>query len=149
MNRILVLLVLVSFALSSVASAESIDLSSLSLENLVTLQQQIYEELSSRTGVSQNNVIGRGSYVVGKDIKPGYYDFVCLDTGYFNSGTPDNDIYIYLLDGDTAADLGEQIFWEQRFAIGSHVTFNLEEGTLLIIEGCSGFLKAIQPEWLP
>lgn len=149
MNRILVLLVLVSFALSSVASAESIDLSSLSLENLVTLQQQIYEELSSRTGVSQNNVIGRGSYVVGKDIKPGYYDFVCLDTGYFNSGTPDNDIYIYLLDGDTAADLGEQIFWEQRFAIGSHVTFNLEEGTLLMIEGCSGFLKAIQPEWLP
>ena len=93
-------------------------------------------------------MIGRGSYVVGKDIKPGYYDFVCLDTGYFNSGTPDNDIYIYLLDGDTAADLGEQIFWEQRFAIGSHVTFNLEEGTLLMIEGCSGFLKAIQPEWL-
>ena len=149
MKRILILMVLVAFVVSSVASAESIDLSALSLEELISLQQQIDVELSSRTGTSQNDRIGRGSYVVGKDIKPGYYDFICLDTGYFDSGTPDNDIYIYLLDGDTAADLGERIFWEQRFAIGAHVTFNLEEGSLLMIEGCSGFLRAIQPEWLP
>lgn len=148
MKKILcVLAVFVLFTLP--ALAEGFDLSSMSLEELISLYQQIGDEISDRVGLAKTNRIGRGSYVVGKDIQSGYYDFVCLETGYFDSGTPDNDIYIYLLVGDTAADIGDRVYWEQRFEIGAHVTFNLEEGTLLEIEGCSGELTPIYPEWIP
>ena len=120
-------ILLVMMLCISVALAETIDFKGMSTEELISLYQEIQAELSERIDLGATNRIGRGSYVIGKDIKAGYYDFVCLDTDYFESGKPDNDIYIYLLDGDTAADLGERIYWEQRFAIGSHVTFNLEE----------------------
>lgn len=142
-------ILLVMMLCISVALAETIDFKGMSTEELISLYQEIQAELSERIDLGATNRIGRGSYVIGKDIKAGYYDFVCLDTDYFESGKPDNDIYIYLLDGDTAADLGERIYWEQRFAIGSHVTFNLEEGTLLEIDGCSGELNAISPSWVP
>lgn len=149
MKRFILLLLTVSFLLSSVSLAETIDFSAMSLEELLSMYQQIGTEISEKVGIAQTNRIGRGSYVVGKDIKPGYYDFVCFDTDYFDFGAPNNDIYIYTLIGDTAADTGERIYWEQRFAIGSHVTFNLEEGTLLRIHGCSGVITQINPDWLP
>lgn len=111
MKKILSIL-LVMMLCMSIALAEAIDFKGMSTEELISLYQEIQAELSERIDLGTTNRIGRGSYVVGKDIKAGYYDFVCLDTDYFESGKPDNDIYIYLLDGDTAADLGERIYWE-------------------------------------
>lgn len=142
-------IVLVFVLCASIALAESIDFTAMTTEELVALYQELQAELVERIGLDVTNRIGRGSYVVGKDIKAGYYDFVCLDTDYFDSGSPNNDIYIYLLTGDTAADLGDRIYWEQRFAVGAHVTFNLKDGTLLEIDGCSGELNEISPSWLP
>ena len=144
------LLVLLAFVLCSTAAfAEGIDIKTMTDEELIALFQEVQVELAERVGLTAVNRIGRGSYVVGQDIKAGYYDFVCLDTDCWDDGTPDNNIYIYLLIGDTAADLGDRIYWEQGFAVGTHVTFNLEEGTLLRLDGCSGELTEISPSWVP
>ena len=142
-----VLLVLI--LCSGVAFAETIDFKSMTTDELISLYREIQLELGDRIGLGSSNRIGRGSYVVGKDIKAGYYDFVCLDTDCFDDGSPYNDIRIYRLVDDDPAQKGDCIFWEQRFAIGAHVAFNLEDGTLLSIGGCSGELVAMSPTWLP
>lgn len=149
MKKFAISLIVIMVLFCNVVMAESIDLSVMTIDELASLQQRISVEMFERFGLSQTNRIGRGSYVVGKDIKPGYYDFVCFDTDTFNDGSPNNDIYIYALNGDSSANVGERLYWEQRFEIGSHVTFNLEEGTLLEIEGCSGVITILTPDWLP
>lgn len=149
MKKFVVCLIMMVVLCLNLAIAESVDLSSMTIDELVSLQQKITVEMFDRFGLLQTNRIGRGCYVVGKDIKPGYYDFVCFDTDTFNDGSPNNDIYIYSLNSESAADIGERLYWEQRFEIGSHVTFNLVEGTLLEINGCSGVITMMIPDWLP
>lgn len=150
MKKILVT-ILVCIMLVSTAAAETIDFTSMSTDELIDLYQEIQLELADRIGLGSSTRIGRGSYVVGKDIVAGYYDFVCLDTDFFNfeGGGPDNDIRIYRLTDGDPSQKGDVIFWEQWFAIGAHVTFNLTEGTLLSIDGCSGELFAVSPAWVP
>ena len=108
---------------------------------LVALYQKVGSEISSRIGLSDANRIGGGSYTAGRDILPGYYDFVCMETKKFDDGTPDCDIYVYLDQ--------KMIYVASRPDVGSHVTFNLEEGMVLKISGCSGTLTPISPAWVP
>lgn len=142
MKKVFAVLILAIMAFGCFgASAEEIDLSGMDTAELIALYQKVGSEISSRIGLSDANRIGQGDYLVGRDILPGYYDFVCLETKVFEGGNPNCDIYIFLDD--------ETIFWANRPNVGSHVTFNLEEGMTLKISGCSGTLTPISPAWVP
>lgn len=134
---------------SSNSGQSSVDPASMDTESLKELYQSVRNEMVKRGEISdEENRIGRGTYEVGRDIKAGSYDFLCDDTDYFDDESPDNDIYIFMT-GEDGGDRENRIFWEQRFQIGSHVTFNLEEGMTLTITGCSGILKENSPSWAP
>ena len=142
MKRVSTMLLLAVMAFTCFgAAAEGIDLSGMSTDELISLYQSVGAEIADRIGLTDANRIGQGDYLVGRDILPGYYDFVCLETKVFEGGNPNCDIYVYLDD--------EMIFWANRPNVGSHVTFNLEEGMVLKISGCSGTLTPISPAWVP
>lgn len=142
MKKVFAVLILAVMAFGCFgASAEEIDLSGMDTAELIALYQKVGSEISSRIGLSDANRIGQGDYLVGRDILPGYYDFVCLETDTYDDGDAYNEILISMD--------GERIYLARRTDIGQHATFHLEEGMNLEISGCSGTLTSISPAWAP
>lgn len=83
MKRISVILcaLLLSVSLLGVAIAEGIDYTSLSLEDLITMRDDISREINQRVASSSDALIP-GEYLVGRDIAPGAYTVTCLKGGY-------------------------------------------------------------------
>lgn len=146
MKKIVVLLAIVLAVVLSVgALAEGFDLSSMTNEELLALMGSIMDEIQTRTGdTSANDRIGRGSYVVGTDIKAGTYDFTCLESDMYNFEGGGARNVIRVLD-----ESGDYISRAQDVEIGAHAIVSLSDGQVLEIEGCTGALTASTPSWAP
>lgn len=75
---LLVFLLVVSFVPSSV-SAEKIDFSDLSLDQLIMLKTWVAEEIAERTKDSKEVRVPMGEYTIGIDIPCGTYTITCKD----------------------------------------------------------------------
>lgn len=137
MKKILgIALILVLFTVP--AFAESIDLSSMSLDELFTLRNALSSEISNRLS-GDASAIYSGKYVVGEDIK---------------SGT-----YILYADMPSAKYITIEITWPdkthdsifEQIKINESFYLNLEEGSILDLDGIqSAHLEvATMPEWAP
>ena len=123
---------------------ESSDYTNMSIDELMVEYESIRDEILLRTGVSEDNMLGRGTYIVGKTILPGTYDFVCTESGVFTeTGYVNNIITV-------DAEDGSEIFRAKKISVGGHVTFTLSVGDTLEIAGCSGTVSIIvDPVWVP
>ena len=72
---------ILSALLLTTAIAESMDYTSLSLEDLITMRNDISDEINRRVASSSDALIP-GEYLVGRDIAPGAYTITCLEGGY-------------------------------------------------------------------
>lgn len=147
MKKFIVCLLLVVLSVTP-ALAEEYDVSSLSTEELLTLLENVRLELSERISLVEDNRIGRGVYIVGKDIKAGTYDFLCLDTELYDSGKAMNSIRLYTVAEDGISQ-GECLWRVDDTPIDGHFVMSLSEGTILDIGQCSGVLTETQPSWAP
>ena len=71
---VLAILLLIAAILPSVSIADGFDLSSMSLEELLTLRNDINDEINKRV-IQPSMAIYNGAYIVGVDIKAGRYLF--------------------------------------------------------------------------
>lgn len=78
--RRLVCLLLVSLLLIPAALADTVDLSSMSDDEIVALLTQVNNEVVSR-GINKTATLPQGSYIGGKDLPAGKYIFVCKAKG--------------------------------------------------------------------
>lgn len=92
MKKMLVVLLVAVLSLTMCAFAEGIDLTSLSDDELLSLQSQIQNEIAERQLVG--GVLNKGRYVVGVDFPAGSYD-IYLECQEGNSIR----IAIYILPG--------------------------------------------------
>lgn len=74
----LVFLLVVSFVPASV-SAEKIDFSDLSLDQLIMLKTWVTEEIAERTKDEKEVRVPMGEYIIGTDIPSGTYTITCKD----------------------------------------------------------------------
>ena len=134
--------------------ADSIDLSDYSYNDLITLQDEIAEELKSR---GQNSPITSGVYVVGKDIKAGIYSLTCLtiddksyngrliihsyeDESQYNKHKTDSSLYDWIQ--------GSKVLFEMN--IDQTVTMKLEDGEILVVKyGKALCVPEAKPSWAP
>lgn len=91
------LALLLVFCLS--AAAESIDLSSLTDAEILTLMQRVNQEIADRR-IEKTATLAKGSYTAGKDIPAGSYLFTCLA-----KGDDWGNVNVYSKDG-------KQLLWE-------------------------------------
>lgn len=147
MKKLVICLLLLTLSVAPVL-AEEYDVSSLTTEELITLLKDVQLELTERIGLVENNRIGQGVYVVGRDIKAGTYDFLCLDTETYDSGDAWNTISLYTVAEDGVSQ-GKLLWFISGTAINEHCVLNLSEGTILSISGCSGLLTETRPSWAP
>ena len=73
MKKCAVVLLVMSLVLSAaIGLAESVDLSQMTLDELVTVQKRVDDEIRSRLSFSSFSIFP-GTYVIGTDIKAGSY----------------------------------------------------------------------------
>ena len=92
---------LVMLTITSIASAESLDLSSMTDDEILELLSQLNDELVSR-GLPKTATLPQGSYIVGEDLPVGTYIYTCLA-----EGNEWGSFTVYADRGD-----GDQLEWE-------------------------------------
>ena len=115
---------------STSASASGIDLSNLSLEQLMDLKRELNIMIAEKGG---DNIIGEGVYEVGVDIKPGKYDLVRSTIAYQDRGTLYAELYL------TRADYKNRENYKSIYVTSDEDTLesvhlNLKEGNILMLD---------------
>lgn len=124
---------------SNTAFASEIDLTGLSLEQLIDLRTEINELIAEKGG---ENVIGSGAFEVGVDIKPGIYNIVC--TANATGGVLTIGVYETKTDHDNfKGDLYQSIYKEEGTPA---ISLNLKEGNVIGITG-EGIIQETSPSW--
>jgi hypothetical protein len=118
MKKVLVLLVVLLVVLSSSALAETkMDLSSMTMDELIALSNQVASEMDSRNGPSATKfVLPISNYICGKDIRAGRYTIT-------NIG--DNNVILRM------SDLNNQNGTNAILATGEAITIDLADTWVL------------------
>ena len=140
MKRVLILIVLLML-LCSTALSEELDLTIISLDELVTLRRGIDAEILDRIG-SDSSSIYSGNYIVGEDISAGKYTIKCLELSGHGYGM---DISIYKLEEDGSI-LNTRISFV-RLAIGESAFVSLRPGLALVVKSGIGVMSIVDPFW--
>ncbi len=143
---VIIALVLIVGVFSTIAYAQSgshekIDLTEYSLEELIELHEDVRAELIDRLHLNEDALIGRGEYVVGKDIKAGTYTFTVMETDY-RDGEADNAFYLENPDGHYASTAYD-------VPIGEKTVLSLTDGQTFSIVGCVCCVTISNPIWAP
>ena len=125
--------------------AESLDLSNMSTDELITLSNQVTSELKARFS-SDADTIAEGMYVVGRDIKSGSYEFTCTLIRTISSDYSDASIYVFP-DETSLGDMDKLVQGAKYLVANDTVGLNLVDGMVLYLSGCSGQLVAVERSW--
>lgn len=132
---------LTGICLPATVLASEIDLTGLSLEQLIDLRTEINTLIAENGG---ENVIGKGTYETGIDIKAGTYNIVC------SKNAAHGFINVEVFPSKTDAENGEnqeisQIWYKEEKAESASI--NLQEGNVLVLSG-EGILQETSPSWV-
>jgi len=143
----IVVAIVMIITISGSSMAADADLKSMSLDELVTLRNQITAEIFSR--IPDAEPFYSGKYTAGVDIKEGCYTITNL--------TPESedgvDTWIACTVRDKADESGEEeIVMDQYIHAGTAVTVNLTEGMSMNIRSSKSQMSITvneRPSWAP
>ena len=142
-----VITVVLLLAISGTCMAEEIDLQSMTLDDLVTLRNQITSEIMSRMG--EEEPFYSGKYTAGVDIKEGSYTIKNLTP----ESEDDVDTWIACTVRAKADDSGDQeVVLDQYIHAGTAITVNLTEGMTMNIRSSKSQMSIVvneRPSWAP
>lgn len=150
MRKFLAIL-MVCLSLVVPAFAETFDLSSMSLDELIQLRNAvniaINEQLDS--GFSDSK-IGMGYYDVGVDIKPGKYDLICsfaeMEYLSYNNSEQSKCVVVVMSDRSDDAEVISEFYY---IATGQQISVELEEGNVLVIARGNFLIQSSEHSWAP
>lgn len=130
MRRIALLLSVIMFIVGLPCLAESINLTELSVEELIDLELSIQGEIANRD-TENSHILYSGYYIVGEDIEAGRYKAYVLKCDREEGGWIKT---YYLKDSYTEDDIGEKYIsnYYRKWNIGDG--FKQAEGSIRIIE---------------
>lgn len=144
MKRFLgVLLVIVMLTVP--ALAEELDLSAMSTDELIALSNRVASELKTRVA-SNGDEIAEGTYVVGRDIKSGTYEFTCTSIRDGASDYYGASVFVFP-DENSLNDMNNIIQAGEHLKVDDVIAINLADGMVFCITYCSGQLVAPERSW--
>ena len=149
MKKMLSLVLAIGLAsIPVVAESPSVDLSAMTLDELVELRDRVSFEIDSRI-YSDNSVIGSGEYTVGTLIAPGIYEFTATEVQYYDfiSGTDSIcNLTVYEIDADGNRVEKTCIYHVRQSSV---TIIELRDGEIFEISGGSGILRKANRTWMP
>lgn len=151
MKKLISLLLVCLLSFGAAASAEGLDLSAMSLNELVELHKLLDAEIDARIGCSPSLIAG-GVYTAGDTIKTGAYAITCT-AAYTEEGMA-IQIYANHEQYEKSRSVYSQYKDDYQLFAGSiqpghSVTVSLSEGMVLVIDGGAGLIEALAPTWAP
>ncbi len=137
MKKLVAMALAATMMLSTPVVAAEVDLSGMTLDELVTLKTSISEEISARTA-DESNEIGNGEYVVGTDIKAGSFKF---------ENTNDKAMNLFVYENEAQCKSRKHSVWDYLGA-GDLAYLALKEGNILSLDGV-GTLEEVKQSWAP
>ena len=131
MKKLLIMVAILAVVMTS-ALATSIDISTLTIDELVVLRGEIDAVLNEEIFP-----IYAGKYIVGVDILPGRYTIKCLTAKEGKTGM--------LITVENEA--GEDVHWI-NCEIGEERFVTIEEGQMLQLSSGGGTIKKVDPFWM-
>lgn len=111
------------FLIMSSCLADSVDLDSMNLHQLLELEQEVHKKIYEYDPSSEW-VLYQGTYIVGKDLEAGGYLFQCIDL------TPDT-VRISICNRDSNGNVVEFEYVD----LGEVYHIHIDDGQTLIIDG--------------
>lgn len=155
--KIMCLCMVFCLLFGTVVFAEGVDLSSMSLMELVKLHQALDKEIDARIGC-QTSTIAEGVYTAGKSIKPGMYRIVCQESFgeeglIIQTFANESDYSSYKL--GTGYGLGSAynnlmnayVVYSGSIEKGKAITVQLTQGMVLYIGNGIGEIHTIVADW--
>lgn len=146
MKKTLIVLLVIFTLFTTTAYASSVDLESMTTDELIELRNQIVQEINSRLGFDESKIY-IGEYVVGQDIKAGDYIIV-----FEKNDNVERDVgggYISLYENKEDADRHKACV-SQSYYFGEECYIKLSDGMVMSISYSSGTIKpASKPAWAP
>lgn len=141
MKKILAfILSLLMLLCSASAMAEEIDISSMSLDELVELQGKIASRINELLGTS-SDAMYLGEYVCGIDIKSGRYLLTALER--------ESPFMIKLYADASMEDAGDSLVHESIYG-GETYDLEIEDGMILVVyRGGAIVTPRTKPSWAP
>lgn len=153
MRKIITLVVAIMMLLSStVVNSEDrvINFSGYTLDELIAIRTELEDEILSRIEYKNADMIYRGKYIVGRDIRAGQYIFTCVEAS-LGSSRPEGEVSLWRIDDQAAFEKNgsgkTNISVAYDLAPGNGLTLALEDGMLLEIVRCSGTLVECNQNW--
>lgn len=144
-----VLVMLIFLTTNALSEGVKVDLSNMTLEELIALRDVVTAEIYSRLDFSfEDEEIGAGSYRVGEDIKAGKYEFICTYSETRKQRSNGEVSYlgtIWVLDGED--DNVQTMFEYGDIPIGQKIMFELEDDQILVIGRCTGLIAMYDHSW--
>lgn len=142
MKKIISCFLLLCMLFTVTASAEEIDLSNLSLEELISLHAQV-DELLSEKSKCKLDVIYQGYYVVGEDIKEGDYLLTRIDDF-------DEPFWIITMYESKEDEENRNDVSKINLQKGDNGQLNLKDGMIVKMTRGYGLFESIEkPSWKP
>lgn len=142
----LVMTFLVFFSVSAVA--EEIDLTSMTMDELTSLMNSVYEEIQNRIGFS-DSCIGSGYYTVGEDIQAGKYELICQSPQIETSASGNmtrNKCKLIITSDDT--DNAAILFEFDEIQNGQKMMIELEDGNVLVLIRGNFLIQPFEHSWM-
>lgn len=136
-----VVLCLLLFALP--CSAQSIDLSEFTLDELTALLTEVYDEIGTRIKMPEETV-GAGRYIAGVEIESGTYELLCTNI----ETRKDFSMCAIYLRSSNMED-SEMLYYRSRMQSGDKTTVTLADGNVLILEGGNFIITPLERSWSP
>lgn len=135
-----------TMAMTPVYATESIDLDSMSVEDLVALQKKISEKLEEMGEAETSwDIIPRGVYAVGTDIKAGSFEFIAYDA----------DVTVWIFDSEDSYKKvsplqTEYLGYDDETGERQSALLNLSDGQIIEISLASAIVKEVtNASWMP
>ena len=147
--RIMLSVMLAStMVLTPVYATESIDLDSMSVEDLQNLQEKISEKLKEKGEDDPSwDIIPQGVYKVGADIKAGQFEVEAIKDTVSIKLYESEDVY---KEDDSEYKARYPLYYDEETGESDSAFLSLSDGQIVAIEYGSAFIKeASKASWMP
>lgn len=148
MRKLIAFTLFFLFAFSASVMAESVDLTTMTTDELLAFRERLNAEINDRLGDDKSLIVD-GVYVAGVDIKPGMYRISCV------AAFDDREFIVNLFESKENYQIYDKSRWSNAsyrlsqapLLVGGTTIVNLTEGVTIEIYNGIGRMEAVQPDW--
>lgn len=136
-----------TMTMTPVYATESIDLDSMSVEDLQELQKEISKKLEEKGEDGTWDTIPQGIYKVGTDIKAGQFKVEAIKDTVSIKLYESEDVY---KEDDYGYDARYPLYYDKETGESDSAFLSLSDGQIVAIEYGSAFIKEVtNASWMP